>query len=515
VEVIRGPSSSLYGANAFFAIINVITRQGRELKGGEISGEGASYETYQGRLTYGNRYKNKSEWLLSVTGSESRGQSFYFQEFDAPSTNGGVTHNTDYSRWQKGFGKASYGDFTLQGLYGTREKGIPTAPYGTVFNDPATFVKDNRGYLDLKYEGRFKDQWGVLGRLYYDQYYYAGDYAYDKVLQKDSAEGKWLGAELKIDKVLWDKHKITLGAEYRQNLVQAQKTFDNYPYHLYLDDRRQGVNWAMYGQDEFTLVRNVILNVGLRYDYYDSFGGTTNPRLALIYSPFDLAYIKAIYGSAFRSPNVYEQFYNDGGKTMKSNPDLRPEEIQTYELIYGQYIGKNIRLEASGFYYRIRNLISQELDPTDNLLVFRNLDEAETLGGKIELDGKWAGGWEGGISYSFQDSQNIKTGETLTNSPRHQVKLNIIAPLYAAKIFAGLEALYETGRKTLSGSETDEFITVNATLFARSLLPGLECSLSLYNVFDRRYGHPGGGELVQNVIYQDGRSFRLKFTYSF
>ncbi len=51
VEVIRGPGSSLYGNNAFFAVVNVITRQGRNLGGVEVSGEAGSFDTYKGRLT--------------------------------------------------------------------------------------------------------------------------------------------------------------------------------------------------------------------------------------------------------------------------------------------------------------------------------------------------------------------------------------------------------------------------------------------------------------------------------
>src|SRR5580704_83049 len=58
VEVIRGPSSSLYGADAFFAVINVITRKGSELKGAELSFADASYETYQGRASYGTRLRD-------------------------------------------------------------------------------------------------------------------------------------------------------------------------------------------------------------------------------------------------------------------------------------------------------------------------------------------------------------------------------------------------------------------------------------------------------------------------
>src|ERR1043166_798077 len=67
VEVIRGPGSSLYGNNAFFGVVNVITRKGRDLPGYgvEVSGEAASFDTYKGRASYGRKFQNEVEMLLS------------------------------------------------------------------------------------------------------------------------------------------------------------------------------------------------------------------------------------------------------------------------------------------------------------------------------------------------------------------------------------------------------------------------------------------------------------------
>ena len=69
VEIIRGPGSVLYGNNAFFGVINVITRKGKKLDGTEVSGEYASYDTYKGRLSYGKSFKNSVEFLLSMADS--------------------------------------------------------------------------------------------------------------------------------------------------------------------------------------------------------------------------------------------------------------------------------------------------------------------------------------------------------------------------------------------------------------------------------------------------------------
>jgi len=73
VEIIRGPGSSLYGSNAFFGVIHVITKKGRNLKGIEASGEAGSQQTYKGRISYGNQFSNGVEGILSGTTYASKG----------------------------------------------------------------------------------------------------------------------------------------------------------------------------------------------------------------------------------------------------------------------------------------------------------------------------------------------------------------------------------------------------------------------------------------------------------
>jgi len=175
IEIIRGPSSSLYGANAFFAVINVITRRGRDLKGAEASGAAGSFYSYNGRLTYGNQYENGLEAVASGSYVRSKGdQHLFYKEFDDPSSNYGVAKDCDREQAYSFFSTASFKGFTLQGAYVSREKWIPTGSYGVDFNDPFNRTRDNRGYLDLKYEHTFSNELDVAGRLYYDNYYYEG-----------------------------------------------------------------------------------------------------------------------------------------------------------------------------------------------------------------------------------------------------------------------------------------------------------------------------------------------------
>jgi outer membrane receptor for ferrienterochelin and colicins len=510
VEVIRGPGSSLYGSNAFFAVINVITRRGKDLKGAEISAETGSYDTYKGRVTWGDSFKSGMEALVSGTLYDSDGDRLFFKEFADAEHNNGVTSHTDYDRFRNALAKLSFGGFTLEGAYSSRTKGIPTGSFDTDFNDRSNRTTDGGWFTDLKYERKLGNGVDVTGRLFYDAYDYKGISVTGGAVSDDQGHGRWWGGEAQVGATLFARHKIILGTEYRDNIRQDQKTINVDPFETLIDDKRNSSVWALYLQDEFTIFSNLILNAGLRYDHYSTFGNTLNPRLGLIYTLFEGSVLKFIYGSAFRSPNVYELYYN--GLGQKGNPDLGPEKIKTYELIFEQYMGRNLCGALTGFYYTIDGLIVQMTD-TDGLLVYKNLNNAEAKGIEAELEGKWESGWTGRASYSYQDARDGDTGQTLVNSPRHLAKLNLTAPLMRDKLFLGIEEQLTDRRKTLAGRYAKLFFVTNLTLFSRNLLKDLELSASLYNLFDYRYGDPGGEEHVQDVIQQDGRTFRVKLTY--
>ena len=96
IEIIRGPGSSLYGANAFLGVINIVTKRGRDLQGAEVSEDAGSLQTYRERATYGQRYANGLELLLSETYYDSKGnRQLFFPEFNAPATNNGIARNAD------------------------------------------------------------------------------------------------------------------------------------------------------------------------------------------------------------------------------------------------------------------------------------------------------------------------------------------------------------------------------------------------------------------------------------
>jgi len=525
VEIIRGPASSLYGTNAFFAVINVITKRGRDIKGAQLAGEIASFHTYKGRLTYGNRPAGGIEFLLSGSFYDSQGpRRLYYREFDDPSTNYGVAEKADGDRYYRFFSRLAFRDFSLEGSYSLRRKQIPTGSWGTVFNDPRNQTTDEAAFVDLSYDHAFENGVSLQARLGYDHFTYEGHYVYDLAeegdppqvaVNKDLGTGDRLNAQVQASAQVLERITLLAGSEVQLNLTQKQRSYYEDPFSELLDDRRESTIWAFFSQADYRILKNLTLNAGVRYDHYHTFGGTANPRAALIYSPFQGTTLKALFGQAFRSPNAYEFYYSDGGLTSKANPRLSPEKIRSYELVWEQCVGSRIRTVASGYYYKISNLITQHLDPSDGLVVYDNLGEIEAKGMGLEVEGRWPSGLEGRISYSLQFADLLGADSPLPNSPRSLVKFNLIAPILPEKLFAGLEVRYTSKRGTLAGREIGDFAIANLTLFSKDLLKGLEFSTSVYNLFDKRYGDPGSGEHIQDTIEQDGRTFRVKLTYSF
>ena len=220
VEVVRGPGSSLYGSNAFFGVVNVITRDGRGLNGTEVAGSVGSDDTYQGRVSHGERLANGVEYLVSGTYHESDGNDrVYAREFDDPATNNGYYEDNDDRQFEQLFGEVSFGDFSLQAGFVDREKHVPTGAFETIYNDPNYRTRDKRYYFSLKYETQLEDGGNLLARAFYDHYQYDGDYPYDYgpppdyVIYKDEAESEQWGTEVQWSKRLFERHRVTVGGE--------------------------------------------------------------------------------------------------------------------------------------------------------------------------------------------------------------------------------------------------------------------------------------------------------------
>ncbi len=520
IEIIRGPNSSIYGTGAFAAVINVITKRGRDLSAAEVSGEAGSWNSYKGRITFGGRFDSGLETLGSGSFYNSQGHNrLFFPEFDSPATNNGFAEDADADQSYNMFGDVIYHDFDIHFVDGSRTKHIPTASYGTVFDDPRTRTTDARGYVDIQYHHTF-GSWETLGRLSYDWYNYHGIYIYDYTGKGippytpnyDAANGSWWDLQADASKVFFERHRVTFGTEFRQDLQQQQVNYDIQPYHLYFDSHRTSWVSAVYFQDSYSLLKNLSLIVGLRSDWYERFSNALSPRAGLLFAPTPSTDIKATYSWAFRAPNDYESFYS-GNNTNTANPALRPERIRSWELDVEHRFDKVYYVSGAGYVNRIDDLITPTMDPSTGNQIYLNSSPVQTKGAEWELGAKWSNGVEGVVSQSLQDSRNIVSESVLTNSPKELAKVNLSIPLVGEKLFASADAQYLSVRRTVAGTNLGGYFVTDVAFFTRKLTNRCEISAGLYNIFDRRYAESGTLNNLETSIPQDGRNFRIKLTY--
>lgn len=520
VEVIRGPSSSLYGSSAFLGVINVITKLGRGIDGAEIALDSSSYDTQKVRATYGETFGSGIDWLVSATHYSSGGMDFYYPEFDQRSSdnpraaNNGWALGLDDEEAAKFFTSVRYGNFSAALFLTDRHKQIPTASFETIFNDPRASTDDARGYLELSYEHAFSEQVRLHARASYDSYRYEGDFPYDyallgdadyQALFVDAMAGEWLSTEVQLTLQPSERYTLVVGSEYRDNLREFQASYDAIePRVWYLNQEDTSAVGGVFAQAEARLRDDFSLTAGLRYDHYgETFGGTTNPRFAAIYNPSPNSAIKALYGEAFRAPNPYERYYYPD---QAARPPLRPETIQTYELAYEHYFNSTYRFSLSGYSYHIDGLITQaatvDADP-----YYDNLDDARARGVEIEVEAAYRNGTVLRGSWSVQRSKDVATDLELSNSPRQLGKFSASAPILREKVFANLDLQYQSDTLTLSRTRSPSFWLANFTLNTHDRWSKVELTAGVYNLFDAERWFPSAEEHAQSQLQQEGRTY--------
>lgn len=532
IEIVKGPGSALYGTNALFAVINVVTKDAGEASGARLSGEYGSHNSKKGLIGYGRRYDDLG-FLVSGSYLDTAGRDLYFPEYNGYEDETGAIHNGIFRNgdWDKSpnvWGKLSYKQLGLEGGYKRRDKGIPTGVYATVFNDNRTKNIDEIEFLEFKYAPKLDETRNLLARVYYNRYRYYGDWimwyegetGYYKEMGKDIARGDWVGSELQLNWKISTSNRLTTGGEAQyHNLVQkygdAGLLGEAYRCQ-YLNDRRQFGIWSLYAQDIYR-VGDLSFVLGARHDDYPTFGGTTNPRLACIYNPFDKTNIKVLYGTAFRAPSPYELYYHDGYYTMEPNKSLSPERLRTTELVIDQGIGPNANALLSVYHTTLTDLIYQVLTADTGLtnspmLQFQNVRKVAANGVELTLNGTYAG-IHARLGYSYQETQDENTSRQLVNSPSNSGNLNVSVPFLSAGNYLSSEVRY-VGRRMMTNREwLRSYALMDVVLFMKELIPHFEITAKVNNLFDTSYEDPCSTEYLQTRLPGDRRGFFLKLTY--
>jgi outer membrane receptor protein involved in Fe transport len=522
IEIVRGASSSVYGTGALLAVINLISKRGRDVNGAQVSASAGSLRAYKGQGIYGTRHDNGLEVLLSGTAYRSHGNaSLFFPEFDSPQANYGLAENADADRATGVFAEVMFRNFAVHVVDNSRTKQIPTASFGTVFNDPRTQTTDSHAYVDVEYS-RSLGNWDLVGRASYDWYRYHGVYIYDYAKlgippfteNEDLGDGDWADFEFDASRRLFRRHHVTFGTEYRQDFRQTQINYDFFPYVPYLDEEHPEEETGVYAQDDFRLRSNLSLVGGLRLDWQDLLSKNLSPRLGLVYSPTESTHIKVMYGHAFRLPNAYESYYVSSISNTAAN-NLKSEHVHTLGLEVERSVAKNYIVTASLYANRFYDLIDARSNPAVGQLPNTNSsDVLHSNGVEVQLDAHWPNGIKGQLSYSFQSSRFFPYKQTATDSPQQLAKARLLLP-FEKRLSLGLDGWFTDRLLTISATELGSYFAANATLLAHDLQKNLDLSLSVYNLFNKYYAEPAGFEHREISLPQNGRTAQLELTYRF
>ena len=257
------------------------------------------------------------------------------------------------------------------------------------------------------------------------------------------------------------RQTVRAGVEYIDNVNQNQlASYVNAPDAVF-DIRHSSTQQAVYVQDEIKLGRWFIVNAGLRYDGYENFVKVT-PRAALIFLPSATQSLKYLFGSAFRAPNEYELntvYFGDQVNT------LRPESIDTHELVWERYINDRVRTSVSTYWYKADRLITAMTTLDESALLgvsFINQGQVRAKGLELEAQMRVKGESQVLVSYAFQRAVDQQTHDELPNSPNHVAKARISLPVFTPRSFLSIEGQYLSSRTTVVGSKVSGAATVNA-----------------------------------------------------
>ena len=517
VEYVPGTGSVTYGNNAMLGIINVITRKGSDFNTTQLSTEVASHGATKQRATFGKRFENGADLLLSASVLDVDGQKLYFPAYDTPATNNGVALNKDSESSKRVFGKLSYEGLVIEGAYVDRKKEVTTNPAkATAFNTSFP-IQDINAFLNASYETDLSLSLHSASRLYlgstsYDNTREFADFSDGEKFGERNFKGQWWGFDQKFVGNWFADHSLVFGFEFRNDYQQNFRWTFLGPDHQQvrkIEESYARTTTSFYLTDEYRFNQQWRLNLGVRYDNASDLESNFSPRLALIFQPDSKTVVKASYSEAFRMPNAYERSYY-GSAVM-------PEYVAAKELVLQHDFTQRLRFVGSLYEFKRTKQLVYNNDLSDYVAD----GKSQTHGLELELEGSWANGVRAKTSAAFQHAHDVN-GLDLVNSPNVLGKLNISFPLPGDAIRAGFEGQYIGSRLTMDRRELGAVALANLTFSSERKWHGLSAIFSIKNLFDREYevASPFDWKAVatgvtQDSLRMDGRTYWFQLGYDF
>ncbi len=430
IEVIRGPGSALYGADAYSGVINIITKTTADIN---TSQSGVRVGSFHSRDVWFQHANNLGPFAVAfylraghTDGSQgsipqdlqsSLDKIFHTNTSRAPGQINAMRNALD-SR-----ADISYDKWRFRAAYQQRQIGTGTGLADNL--DLNTQVPGSRLYLDVTYQNtNWLPHWDVSSVMgYYDIKDKPAEPAYELfppgafngtfpngVIGNPGHSERHSHASISAFYTGLDKHRIRIGSGVRiEDLyeVHEAKNFNfvvipgvgpfpvplpglvdatGNPSLVFLQPKKRHLAY-IFVQDEWSIAKDWTLTAGLRQDHYSDFGTTTNPRAALVWDAAYNVVIKALHGRAFRAPSFVEQYAINNPVTL-GNPNLKPETITTNELSFSWQPITDIQTNLTLFQYHMRDII-RFVANTDPITGATARNAGDQKGRGLEWEASW------------------------------------------------------------------------------------------------------------------------------
>lgn len=402
IEIIRGPGSTLYGTNAYTGVIKIITKEGKDLNGGEVSMTAGNFGTINPTFVYGKAFK---DFQLSIAGNfmDSKGWP-YKVSADEDRKSGQIDYEDDY---YNGMISLGYKNLTANFSYFHLKKD----KLGVIPTLVSTGERKFSGFSgDISYNINPGDKTSFSIYAYYDRIhrYEETDWYPPQQIYKDmgigekedmSSNGTKSGLELQGTYSFSDKTHLIGGIlfEYQYTdpiIIYTFGTNIPSPYGSSpFMESHNSFNNSGYIQMDTTLWDSIGVVAGVRYTHNKDYGSRIVPRGGLIFYTSDKIHFKMLYGQAFRSPNFFEKYTNTFN-VIYGNEDLKPEQIHTLDFGMDYMINSQNNLRLNYFLAITENVIDRygiakagERGNTKDTPQYQNSEGQRFRGFEIEFKG--------------------------------------------------------------------------------------------------------------------------------
>ncbi|MBV8656682.1 MAG: TonB-dependent receptor [Burkholderiales bacterium] len=557
IEIVRGPGSALYGADAFAGVINIVTKTASDINGVQLNARGGSFRSRDAWLLLG-----KTLGSVDVAGYLRAGRTDGYDATIAADNQTALdrafgTHASFAPGKMNNRVKSVDGQIELSWMHWKwradyKKRTDASLPFGVVDAlDPIGHTNAQTYTSDLTYQDNtlWKD-WDVGVQASYYHY----DAESNLVIFPPGAFGglypngmignpaKWerhgrIGATAVYSG--WADHRWRLGVGHETSSIYKVTESKNFNFvflpsingyfpaplgsvvdvsdtNPYLRPHSRQLSFV-YAQDEWNFAKDWYLTGGVRHDRYSDFGGTTNPRLALVWEAAYNLTAKLLYGRAFRAPS-FTELYAINNPALIGNPNAKPEKMETVEAALAWQPTGGVQLGINVFRYKMRDIL-RAVAAANPIYGSTVQNSGEQTGHGLELEASWDVSKTVRLSgnYAYQKATDQTTTNDLGNAPHKQLYLRGDWRFMADWSLSG-QVKWIADRERLANDPRPpiaDYHTVDSTLRYGSDQSRWDVKLSVHNMFNADAREPEPTGAIPGDIPLAGRSWWLTAGYRF